>query len=553
MCLSKWMSITSDQCILNAVVGYELEFSELPKFDGRVPSITFSPDERRAIDCEIQDLLSKGAISCCQRSPGDFVSHIFARTKSSNPQKIRVIINLKKLNRFIKYEHFKMEHLDSVTDLVMKNDWFISIDLADAYFSVPIAQECRKYLKFKWSGILYQYNVLCFGLACGPRVFTKCMKPVVSHLREMGIKISIYIDDMVLVNSNPSTLVNQGIYVMDLLKSLGFQINEAKSVLTPTQKIQHLGFCINSASLDVSIPTRKCEQVECLTTKLLCNYNPTIREVAVLLGTFISLCPGTKWGKLYFRNLERDKVLALAKHKGRYDSPITLSDLGKADMRWWLSSEKLIARPMVFNLAVIDIFSDASLMGWGAHNCTAKTGGRWCCSESQNHINWLELKACFLALKSFAANVSSCSVNLHLDNTSAISYIANQGGVISSLNRLAHEIWSWAKHRNLWLRAIYVKGSDNVTADQCSRVFNRNIEWSLCDSAFSQICGIFGQPDIDLFASRLNHKTVRYCSYQPDPDCLYIDAFTVNWGQFDKCYAFPPFKFGRQSDSESSL
>ena len=48
------------------------------------------------------------------------------------------------------------------------------------------------------------------------------------------------------------------------------------------------------------------------------------------------------------------------------------------------------------------------------------------------------------------------------------------------------------------------------------------------------------KPQIDLFASRLNRQFPIYCSFKPDPDASYIDAFTLSWS--DKhFYRFPPF------------
>jgi hypothetical protein len=96
---------------------------------------------------------------------------IFLPRQKSNG-KIRIILNLKPLNKFIKYEHFKMEHLGFVCDLIQSNDWLGSIDLSDAYFSVPIAREHRKYLKFFRGGKLYMYQVMVSGLTSAPRIFT---------------------------------------------------------------------------------------------------------------------------------------------------------------------------------------------------------------------------------------------------------------------------------------------------------------------------------------------------------------------------------------------
>ena len=71
-----------------------------------------------------------------------------------------------------------------------------SIDLSDAYFSVPSdPSHKKKYLKFLWKGRLYQFTCLAQGLSCAPRVFTKLLKPVYSHLRLKGHVSSGYLDD----------------------------------------------------------------------------------------------------------------------------------------------------------------------------------------------------------------------------------------------------------------------------------------------------------------------------------------------------------------------
>lgn len=46
-------------------------------------------------------------------------------------------------------------------------------------------------------------------------------------------------------------------------------------------------------------------------------------------------------------------------------------------------------------------------------------------------------------------------------------------------------------------------------------------------------------PDLDLFASRLNKKCNNYVSWYRDPDAYAINAFTLSWFTFF-FYAFPP-------------
>lgn len=66
---------------------------------------------------------------------------------------------------------------------------------------VTIAPFYRRYLRFFWKGNQFEFLCLPFGLCSAPRVFTKIMKPVVSHFREKGKKMIIYLDDILILKS----------------------------------------------------------------------------------------------------------------------------------------------------------------------------------------------------------------------------------------------------------------------------------------------------------------------------------------------------------------
>jgi hypothetical protein len=91
--------------------------------------------------------------------------------------KVRVIFNLKHLNEAVTYRKFKMDTLESAIKLMKPGCFMTSIDLRDAYYSVPITPKHRKYLKFMWRGVLYQFTSLPMGLTSSPRLFTKILKP----------------------------------------------------------------------------------------------------------------------------------------------------------------------------------------------------------------------------------------------------------------------------------------------------------------------------------------------------------------------------------------
>ena len=170
-------------------------------------------------------------------------------------------------------------------------------------------------------------------------------------------------------------------------------------------------------------------------------------------------------------------------------------------------------------------------------------GGHWSLVEQTFHINYLELLAVLYALQSFQAHLENKHVRVLIDNTTAVFCITHMGTSHSDLcNRITKTIWEWCIAKNIWLSTAHIPGVANVRADQESRKLRDETEWTLNSSVFNRVLEILHlTPDIDLFASRLNHQVDRYVSYQPDPQAVAVDAFLVNWKDFDVFYAFPPF------------
>lgn len=187
-----------------------------------------------------------------------------------------------------------------------------------------------------------------------------------------------------------------------------------------------------------------------------------------------------------------------------------------------------------------EIFSDASTTGWGAACGQDTASGLWSDEEKMQHINYLEILAAFFGLKVFAKNLQNCQIVLRIDNTTAIAYVNRMGGIqYPHLTRVSKMLWQWCEERNIFVHAAYISSSDNWVADAESRRVHPDIEWELSIEAFRRITNIFGHPEIDLFASRLNTKCEKYVSWQRDPDAFTTNAFTISWSDF-YFYAFPP-------------
>lgn len=179
------------------------------------------------------------------------------------------------------------------------------------------------------------------------------------------------------------------------------------------------------------------------------------------------------------------------------------------------------------------VLTDASNLGWGALHEGMPASGLWSSTEQSLHINCLEMKAVGLALKAFLSNLRGHHVLVRTDNMSVVAYINRQGGIRSgNLHAMARDLLLWAQTNLSSLRAAHIPGVQNVGADMLSRGNTPLGEWSLNPQTVSLIWKVFGEAEIDLFASKSNTHCKLFFSKNRD-------ALAHVWPN-RPLYAFPP-------------
>ena len=316
---------------------------------------------------EVQSLLKKGVIVQVKDQSLDskmLYSNLFTVPKKGGER--RPIINLKALSRFIPHVHFKMEGIQSLRELILPGDFMIKLDLKDAYFSIPIHTTQQRFLSFMWEGQSYQFTCLPFGLSSAPRTFTMVMKPLVAYLRSLGIRLVIYLDDMLILAQTKEELLKWRSIVLDLLENLGFLINYKKSEFEPTQSLIFLGFLINSVQMEISLPREKVSQAIQEAQNLLRSGPASARQLAHLIGVFTSTLPTILPAPLNYRGLQNLKHQILK--RGGYDAILQLSDEAREDLVWWTENLPLVnGQPLVREQPSLQIESNTSLKVWGGH------------------------------------------------------------------------------------------------------------------------------------------------------------------------------------------
>ena len=488
----------------------------------------------------LHQLIDKKAVERVQnpRSLG-FFNRLFLVPKPNN--KWRPILDLSNLNVFLKVEKFKMETLETIRTSLQQGEWVTSVDFKDAYFHIPIQEQSRKYLRFHVQGRTYQFKALPFGLSTAPMEFTVLAKEVKLMAIHKGIRIHQYLDDWLVRARSQHLCLQHTRLLVQMCQNLGWLVNLEKSELEPKQVFDFVGYQFDLRSGRVRPTPDRWQSLQDKIQALLSLPTCPVRQFMSLIGLLTATEKQVHLGRLHMRPIQWHL-------KNNWRVPESLEKIIPLPrslhphLQWWLEEDKVLqGQPLHPVRHALQIFTDASKEGWGAHLNEFTTRGSWSIPESKLHINLLELKAVFLALKEFQDLCVGKIVLVATDNTTVVSYINKEGGMRSGpLCALLWRILTWCFQRQVTHKARHIPGHLNVIADKLSRLGQTiQTEWSLLPEVFHQICIRWHRPQIDLFATRFNHKLPQFVSPVPDSLAVAVDALTLPWEDLD-AYAFPP-------------
>ncbi|XP_014116415.1 PREDICTED: uncharacterized protein LOC102105886 [Pseudopodoces humilis] len=116
--------------------------------------------------------------------------------------------------------------------------WYATIDIANAFFSIPLAAECRPQFAFTWRGVQYTWNRLPQGWKHSPTI---CHGLIQAALEKGEAPEHLqYIDDIIVWGKTAEEVFEKGEKIIQVLLKAGFAIKKSK-VKGPAREIQFLG------------------------------------------------------------------------------------------------------------------------------------------------------------------------------------------------------------------------------------------------------------------------------------------------------------------------
>ena len=479
---------------------------------------------------EIMKLIESGKVEIVSKKP-----------KIVNPlsvavhPKLRLILDCSFLNKHITVPSFKMDDYKTAKSIFDKDGYLFSFDMKDGYHHLLIHPEFRDYLGFKFvlNGRLYyaRYVVAPFGLKDIPFMFTKILRPLVSHWRRGGMKICVYLDDGFSSAKTFTEAQANSVHVRQDLMRAGIVWNVKKSTWDPVKTLDWVGFLWNTVDGSMKVREKRVIKLKDTLSKITLAVTLSTRKLAGVVGQIISMQPVI--GDMT-RLKTRNSLIAIA-GASSWDELIPLSQKIHDEFAFWKENVDrlnilhcfLEHAPIVFEL----IESDASNTGCGSilnkSHIAAKMFNSSERSQSSTHR---EISNIHFSLVSFLPNIRNKSVTLKTDSQAAAK-ICKIGSMNPVLQYFAEAIFELCFINKIDLFVDWIPRSQNVDADLVSRLADRvDIDdWQISKEFFSIIDGRWGPITIDLFANYYNTKCERFYSLFYSPYSHGVDAFRYDW------------------------
>ena len=362
-----------------------------------------------------------------------------------------------------------------------------------------------------------------------------------SHWRRSGIENCLFLDDGFSCAHEYEKALTDSIHIRKDLMRAGIVWSVKKSVWTPTQSLEWIGFLWDSSEGTLKVKERRVKKLKEFALTLSNSQRCTARKLAGFVGQLISMM--TVLGDICRLKSRNAQIwIALAES---WDTRVVLRESIKSELRFWLGN---IDRLNVLNCfpssepVCIDLIEgDASSTGCGSFLNNEKIVARTFAEEKREESStWRELANIHFTLHAFLPQIRDRGVKFHTDSQSAAK-ITKIGSMKQKLQMMAEDIFELCFKNSINLSVEWIPRAENEKADAVSRIADAIDvdDWGITESFYKLLNGKWGPISVDLFANYYNKKCDRFYSLFYSPKATGVDAFLHSWAG-ETCLMVPP-------------
>jgi hypothetical protein len=363
------------------------------------------------------------------------------------------------------------------------------VDLTDCYLTMGLHPSQRKYCRFRHpvTGRCLQWKIVSFGMSEAPRICTKLLRPLVVLLKRLGIRCVLYIDDLLVLHSNRTTLARGMAVALHLLQQqVGLNLKTSKCSFRPSRQFTCLGFVWDTAAMTCSVPRAHLWEAQRTARRLIKRGGTPLatRDLARFVGKVTAMARGITGARRHLLYVQQQ--LGTAVRESGFTGWLTLHPDSLLALRWWAEPQpwERNGSPIVPEVRRIQISvrSDAATetLGWGGTLSIAgqpflTSRGFFAAKVRSLHINALELLGCWKTIRALLplavprALWPQVHLSCELDNTVAITYATLANSRSLKMSKVGAQFFDWRERHQLQLSCRHIRGIFNTEADALSR------------------------------------------------------------------------------------
>lgn len=220
----------ADPVIIKAKTEYRPKIKQYP----------LKPDAEQGIEPVISDLKKAGVIIPCPDSPCN--TPIFPVRKAPPSTSWRLVQDLRAVNEAVQQRAPNVPNPHTLLNSIRPTGKYFSvIDLANAFFSIPLSKESQKWFSFTYRGEKLTFTRLSQGFADSPTIFSQCISNCLSKFSPPeNSQILVYVDDILVIADTQDSCKKDTLALLKYLGETGNKVNKDKLQLWATE-VKYLG------------------------------------------------------------------------------------------------------------------------------------------------------------------------------------------------------------------------------------------------------------------------------------------------------------------------
>ena len=346
------------------------------------------------------------------------------------------------------------------------------IDLKSAFRQLPVRKEDWHLLGIHWQGKWFVDKCLPFGLRSSPALFNQLAEAIkwIIHNTQGVRHIILYLDDFFTAGPGNSDECERNMAATNALCCTIGVPTKPKKEEGPFSTLTFLGILLDSATMTASITEERRTELQQAICQLGGRRFCTKRELLSLIGKLAFACKVVPPGRLFLRRL-----IDLSTTVRHLHHHVTLNKAARADLAWWRHflptwpGASLFLQSDWTPAPDMELFTDASNLGYGAYWAGRWFNHHWCSDQSRYTIAWKELYAILVACSTWGNLWRRKRILFHCDSTAVVAIWGKGACKCPHLMSLVGHLFLMAAGGNYHVAIDHIPGALNQVADHLSR------------------------------------------------------------------------------------